>query len=132
MKKLFPIIVSGICAVVLLIAALGLTLDFKTSAPEKVAKKFLVSSMKGNFKQASKYLNMTSEEAQLYSGMGDLFGSSLNLKVDFKVLTGAPSYNADKLGAEVPVAAVMPGLNEGVDDMKVTKVGNKWLISDGF
>ena len=128
MKKLFPIIISGAVAVVLLLGALGMSLDFKTSAPEKTAKKFMTCFAKGNFQKAAKYMDSSSEETMyLMELMG---GGNLNINYKFDVLTGTPEYSADGLTAYVPMAATTIGSVSGVEEGTLKKVGNKWLVSD--
>lgn len=135
MKKLIPIL-TGACALICLLGAAGLSIDFLSPQPAKVAKQYTTAIAKGNFRKAGKL--STDANGELYGQLGEaLLGSSLADKLlddsdvkkfkNAKILIGKPVYNETKDGASVHTTMVLPG-DTDTDTLSLTKTGNKWTV----
>lgn len=135
MKKIIPIL-TGVCAIICLLGAAGLSVDFLSSKPAKVAKSYTSAIAKGNYKKAGKLT--TDANGELYGQIEEaLLGSSLADKLlddtdvkkfkNAKILIGKPVYNETKDGASVHTTMVLPG-DTDTDTLSLTKTGNKWTV----
>lgn len=139
MKKIIPIL-TGVCAVVCLLATVGLSVDFLTPAPAKTAKKYTAAIAKGNLKKAAKYSN--SDVADAAGELGELLlnnsaltdlldGSGVDMKKyrSAKILVGKPVYNEDKTSAGVSATVLIPG-DSDTDYLSLSNNAGKWGVDD--
>lgn len=130
MKKIIPIL-TGVCAILCLLAAAGLSVDFLSQSPAKIAKKYATAVLKGNFRQAAKYSG--TENAELYGELADYLDENLGYGgktfKNPKILMGKPVYNEDKTSAKIHFTAIVPEATES-DTLKMTNSGNGWRVEE--